>query len=47
MTNVGEKKKMGIIGGESESESAGKMLDDIICDMGDSFKEKKKLLNIF
>jgi len=46
MTNAGEKKKMGLIGGESESESAGKLLDDIICDMGDSFKEKKNLLNI-
>jgi hypothetical protein len=47
MTNAGEKKKMGIIGGESESESAVKLLDEIISDMGDSFKEKRKLLNIF
>ncbi len=44
MTNVGEKKKMGIIGGESEAESAGKLLDEIISDMGDSFKEKKNIL---
>jgi hypothetical protein len=46
MKNVGEKKKMGLIGGESESESVGKLLDEIISDMGDSFKEKKNLLNI-
>lgn len=47
MKNMGEKKKMGIIGGESESDSAGKLLHEIISDMSDSFKEKKKLLNIF
>jgi hypothetical protein len=46
MKNVGEKKKMGIIGGESESESAGKLLDEIISDMGDSFKGKKNLLDM-
>lgn len=45
--NVGEKKKMGIIGGESESESAGKLLDEIISDMSDSFKEKKNILDRF
>jgi penicillin-binding protein activator len=44
--NIGEKKRMGVIGGETEALSAGKLLDNIISDMADSFKEKKKFLNI-
>lgn len=42
--NVGQKK---FIGGESEAESAGKLLDEIVTEMADSFKEKKKLLKYF
>ncbi|MDD5167177.1 MAG: CsgG/HfaB family protein [Syntrophales bacterium] len=36
--NVGQKK---FIGGESEAVAAGKLLDDIVQEMADSFKEKK------
>jgi hypothetical protein len=39
--NVGQKK---IIGGESEAVSAIKLLDDIVSEMTDSFKEKKPLV---
>ncbi len=42
--NVGQKK---FIGGETEAESAGKLLDEIVTEMADSFKEKKKLLKYF
>jgi hypothetical protein len=42
--NVGEKKRYGVIGGESEAESAVKLLDDIVTEMTDSFKEKKPLV---
>ncbi len=44
--NVGEKKILNIIDRESEAASAGKLLDDIIDEMAQSFKEKKKLLGI-
>jgi len=44
--NVGEKKILNIIDRESEATSAGKLLDDIISEMADSFKEKKKLFGI-
>jgi len=42
--NVGEKKLLNVIDRESEAESAGKLLDDIISDMSGSFKEKRPLL---
>ncbi len=42
--NLGEKKLLNVIDRESEADSAGKLLDDIISDMADSFKEKKPLL---
>ena len=42
--NVGEKKRYGVIGGESEAESAVKLLDDIVSEMTDSFKEKKPIV---
>jgi hypothetical protein len=42
--NLGEKKILNVIDRESEADSAGKLLDDIISDMADSFKEKKPLM---
>jgi curli biogenesis system outer membrane secretion channel CsgG len=39
--NVGEKKLLSVIDRESEAEPASKLLDDIITEMADSFKEKK------
>ncbi|HOI74505.1 MAG TPA: DUF799 family lipoprotein [Syntrophales bacterium] len=42
--NLGEKKLLSMIDRESEADSAGKLLDDIISDMADSFKEKKPFL---
>ncbi len=41
--NVGQKK---LIGGESEAEPVGKLLDEIISEMSGSFKEKKNLLDV-
>ncbi|HQQ88507.1 MAG TPA: CsgG/HfaB family protein [Smithellaceae bacterium] len=41
--NVGEKKLLSVIDRESEAEPASKLLDDIITEMADSFKEKKSL----
>jgi len=41
--NVGEKKLLNVIDRESEADPASKLLDDIIADMADSFKEKKPL----
>jgi hypothetical protein len=41
--NVGEKKFLSVIDRESEADSADKLLDDIITEMADSFKEKKSL----
>jgi hypothetical protein len=38
--NIGQKK---FIGGESEAVTAGKLLDDIVSEMSDSFKENKGL----
>jgi penicillin-binding protein activator len=44
--NVGEKKILNIIDRESEAAPAGKLLDDMISEMADSFKDKKKLFGI-
>jgi len=41
--NVGEKKLLSVIDRESEAEPASKLLDDIITEMADLFKEKKSL----
>jgi penicillin-binding protein activator len=41
--NVGEKKLLNVIDRESEADPASKLLDDIISEMADSFKEKKSL----
>ena len=42
--NVGEKKLLNVIDRESEADSAGKLLDVIITEMTDSFKEKKSVM---
>lgn len=42
--NVGEKKLLSVIDRESEADSAGKLLDVIITEMTDSFKEKKSVM---
>jgi penicillin-binding protein activator len=41
--NVGEKKILNVIDRESEADSASKLLDEIITEMADSFKEKKSI----
>ena len=41
--NVGEKKLLNVIDREAEAEPVSKLLDDIITEMADSFKEKKTL----
>jgi penicillin-binding protein activator len=41
--NVGEKKLLNVINRESEAASASKLLDDIITEMANSFKEKKSI----
>jgi len=42
--NVGEKKILKVIDRESEADSAGNLLDEIITEMADSFKEKKSVM---
>jgi curli biogenesis system outer membrane secretion channel CsgG len=42
--NVGEKKILKVIDRESEAESARSLLDEIITEMADSFKEKKSVM---
>ncbi len=42
--NVGEKKILKVIDRESEADSAGSLLDKIITEMADSFKEKKSVM---
>ena len=42
-SNVGEKKLLNVIDRESEAAPASKLLDEIITEMADSFKEKKSL----
>jgi penicillin-binding protein activator len=41
--NVGEKKLLNVINIESEADSASQLLDDIITEMADSFKEKTSI----
>jgi len=42
--NVGEKKLLSVIDRESEADSASKLLDVIVTEMTDSFKEKKSVM---
>jgi hypothetical protein len=43
--NVGEKKILKVYSRESEADSAGSLLDEIITEMADSFKEKKSVMD--